>query len=427
MPGPARIASLLAACGLPALASDLQLATATNADPDQIRIMGHVYVNASTGDRIITRYGQPLRLEDAGQSTQHGQAGQRGSDLNPLWLAQGANPCPPLGVTRQIYRADDPGRDPSDPAFNRATRALYLDWGDLPANTLVQAFGTTYFAQHADPDSNGVPGLGATFIYRDGEDGSNDCCSSQGVLSVTVRDLPGNSGQFAFEAWEITIDLVADPSNPLSFELGDTDGDGQGAALFNPFGYEDVDGDSLHDFAHGITFHQPGTFDFDGDGVLDGDPAAAAATYLLLVAPEGTVTQDPDDPSDDLFTDIAPLPSAQGLEDGFDLYINVTPDNFTCPSNYLGRFWFGGFNCPDAIDPDPRPFASFAHRLYNFSTTTNPCPADITGDGTLNFNDTIAFLGLFNTQDPGADLTGDGLINFNDFLAFLNAFNAGCP
>ena len=55
------------------------------------------------------------------------------------------------------------------------------------------------------------------------------------------------------------------------------------------------------------------------------------------------------------------------------------------------------------------------------------CPADITGDGLLNFFDVAAFLNAFTAMDPIADFTGDGLYNFFDVAAFLNAFAAGCP
>ena len=56
-----------------------------------------------------------------------------------------------------------------------------------------------------------------------------------------------------------------------------------------------------------------------------------------------------------------------------------------------------------------------------------PCPADLTGDGVLNFFDVSAFLNAFSNQDPAADFTGDGVYNFFDVSAFLNAFSAGCP
>ncbi|MCA9276918.1 MAG: hypothetical protein KDA29_12915 [Phycisphaerales bacterium] len=55
------------------------------------------------------------------------------------------------------------------------------------------------------------------------------------------------------------------------------------------------------------------------------------------------------------------------------------------------------------------------------------CPADLTGDGMLNFFDVSAFLNAYNAMDPQADFTGDGMYNFFDVSAFLNAYNAGCP
>ncbi|MCA9276515.1 MAG: hypothetical protein KDA29_10860 [Phycisphaerales bacterium] len=57
----------------------------------------------------------------------------------------------------------------------------------------------------------------------------------------------------------------------------------------------------------------------------------------------------------------------------------------------------------------------------------NNCPADLNGDGMLNFFDVSAFLGAYNAMDPAADFTGDGLFNFFDVSAFLIAFNSGCP
>jgi hypothetical protein len=58
---------------------------------------------------------------------------------------------------------------------------------------------------------------------------------------------------------------------------------------------------------------------------------------------------------------------------------------------------------------------------------TLPCPADLTGDGMLNFFDVSAFLSAYNAMDPAADFTGDGMFNFFDVSGFLSAFNAGCP
>jgi hypothetical protein len=55
------------------------------------------------------------------------------------------------------------------------------------------------------------------------------------------------------------------------------------------------------------------------------------------------------------------------------------------------------------------------------------CPADLSGDGNLNFFDVSAFLTAFSKMDPLADFNNDGSYNFFDVSAFLVAFNEGCP
>ena len=55
------------------------------------------------------------------------------------------------------------------------------------------------------------------------------------------------------------------------------------------------------------------------------------------------------------------------------------------------------------------------------------CPADLTGDGVLDFFDVSAFLAAYSAMDPAADFTGDGVYNFFDVSAFLNTYSAGCP
>ncbi len=61
--------------------------------------------------------------------------------------------------------------------------------------------------------------------------------------------------------------------------------------------------------------------------------------------------------------------------------------------------------------------------------STNPpaCPADLTGDGILNFFDVSAFLAAYSAGLPDADFTGDGVFNFFDVSAFLAAYSSGCP
>lgn len=63
---------------------------------------------------------------------------------------------------------------------------------------------------------------------------------------------------------------------------------------------------------------------------------------------------------------------------------------------------------------------------YEFQVAVS-CPADLTGDGELNFFDVSAFLSAFSIQDPIADFSADGKFDFFDVSGFLSSFTAGCP
>lgn len=68
--------------------------------------------------------------------------------------------------------------------------------------------------------------------------------------------------------------------------------------------------------------------------------------------------------------------------------------------------------------------------LSQVCVTTNTiasCPADLTGDGVLNFFDVSAFLNALNAGLPAGDFNADGIFDFFDVSAFLNAYSAGCP
>lgn len=57
----------------------------------------------------------------------------------------------------------------------------------------------------------------------------------------------------------------------------------------------------------------------------------------------------------------------------------------------------------------------------------NPCRADLTGDGVLDFFDVAEFLQLFSDGDLAADFTGDSVLDFFDVAQFLQEFSDGCP
>lgn len=94
-----------------------------------------------------------------------------------------------------------------------------------------------------------------------------------------------------------------------------------------------------------------------------------------------------------------------------------------------GEDWVG-FNLEalsfGGLDLFPNPAAGFP-RLTIVSIPL-PCPADITGEGTLNIDDVLAFLSAFSAGEPAADFAEPmGTFNVDDVLGFLGAFAAGCP
>ena len=65
--------------------------------------------------------------------------------------------------------------------------------------------------------------------------------------------------------------------------------------------------------------------------------------------------------------------------------------------------------------------------ITNDLIVVETCPADLTGDGILDFFDVSDFLDAFGAQNPIADFTDDGVFDFFDVSDFLDAFGDGCP
>ena len=95
-----------------------------------------------------------------------------------------------------------------------------------------------------------------------------------------------------------------------------------------------------------------------------------------------------------------------------------------------GQTWYMQWIVADSQASDglaASPVAQLALFCSMNGTCRDHCPADITGDGELNFFDVSAFLAAFSSSDPSADFDGNGDFNFFDVSAFLVAFSAGCP
>lgn len=382
--------------------------------------INYMYINLATGEKIYTNEAVLLR--------------QRGLTSNPVWLATNNLPCSAFGQTGGSTGVFD--SIGSGTAYE--TGAYYLSWGDIPADTVVDAVQLRYSTRHVDVLNDGVPagvvGLGATWAWVEGDDGFNSCDTRTPLVSISFFNLPGRTTVpfgTGYTVYVLTVDLA---DSDLSFEIGDTDGDSQGASVHNAFananGELDLDGDGLVDFAYAQRFHQPGTVDWNGDGTLDGDPAAAANCGNSLVAPRGTPVPIPDHPTNRWTVDpVAPLPEGQGIVDRFERYLDFGGTNWI----YVGGFTYSGFSCDsdgDGVGGPYRSWAQFWHAMYGPQPAA-VCRQDINEDGLLNFFDISLFINLYNQQDPRADFFpaagGDGLFNFFDLSTFLNEFNAGCP
>ncbi len=63
---------------------------------------------------------------------------------------------------------------------------------------------------------------------------------------------------------------------------------------------------------------------------------------------------------------------------------------------------------------------------YVFDLNCDDCPADLNGDGIVDTQDFVAFLGAWSSGDPLADWDENGIIDTRDFIAYLGDWAAGC-
>jgi hypothetical protein len=433
------VAGLVLACGSAALAESTP-AMSPKELRSGARVVGHFYVNMATGEVIGST--DPV-------------ARPRGlSGL--VWITDNDIPCAGVNGTGPYTRSfvaihDDPA-DVGDPSSgDLAYRSVLLDWADAPHDTVIDTLQVSTYSDHPDVDADddgmadGVAGLASEWWFHEADNGFY-ACNPVGLIQFRLENIPGNLTPGEIEGYVYTIDLASDFDDNLAFELGDSDGDPQGAGVHNPFIWVwkndiDLDGDGLVDFSYSRTYIQPGVLIDDQDNPI-GDPSNRARTYSALSAPRMELAADPP-------TTFSVLEISSGQEDAFDIL--AYRDDFESWVPY-GTFWYGGFSCDrdgDCVfegdlngsddnndgfeDNDYRAHGSFFMAMYGPSGTP-PCPADLfpalIGDGQLNFFDISYYLDRFAQADSAADFFppgGDGVFNFFDVSAFMAAFNAGCP
>lgn len=376
--------------------------------------VAHIYYNVATGEKVAT-------LLDGG-------ARPAGVDPEELWVADNDLPCAAFGQTGGFFGLMDTPNCTT--CFtSTATGLIFLDWGDLPFDQVVDAVGITWATQAPDVDTDsdgigdGVPGFGAFWAWFDGDNGFDSSATRQGLVAMGLFDLPGQTGPFdpnTATVYTATVDLASSFTSSLAFEVGDTDS-ASTVPTFNPMSGVDQDSDGLAEFSYALQFVQPGTFDWDSDGILDGDVADQAVNGWTLVSGNGTVTDNGDGTY--TYNPETEIPGATGIEDAFDIFTDLDSDGVFEP---LGTFWYGGLNC--STDPSVfNPYAQFYMILFGPSDTG--CPADLAAPfGVLNIFDIQAYIALYNAQDAGADLAAPfGTWNIFDIQAYIALYNQGCP
>jgi len=395
-------------------------------------LVGHIYFNIATGEKIGTVMSDDIRPVDGVESSE-------------VWASDSNVPCADFGQTSGTAVVND---NPNDyfGTGSTSTGVTMLDWGDIPQDTVIDCVQVNWFSFVPDVDADvdglgdGVEGFAATWSFFDGDNGFNTCFTRQGLVAFTFTGLAGSiAGEFA--GYLLTVDLASDfgSSSSIAFEFGDSDSDLQGAAFHNPLQYisdfdsdglpdGDLDSDGLADMSYSFVYIQPGTVDFDnadGDSDtttgVDGDPLSQELTAVGLSAPRGvTIETDNGDGTFSYEIDTSGVVGANafGAEEGW--------DEFDSAGFYDATYWMGGFSCNSDGLGDVNAFSQMDMIMYTPGGAP-ACPADFTGDGFYDVFDVFAFLDLFNAGDLAADFTGDNLLDVFDVFAFLDAFNAGCP
>ncbi|MBO6514490.1 MAG: hypothetical protein JJ974_11045 [Phycisphaerales bacterium] len=410
--------------------------TRLEATQGNIKHVGHIYYNVATGEKITT-------LLDAGD-TQRPSDGDASSEI---WIVSG-NGCQDFGDTLTFFFQLD---DPSDTSM---LNQYLFDWGDIEMDTVVDCVQIHWITDHKDVDlvdgngdpnpdgfADGIEGFAATWTYWDAMNGRAPEFDSIAlpIVSIGFFGLPGELSDTLDQTvafYTADVDLGGSFGTPLVFEIGDTDGDLQGAAVhnselderFNGFpGVPDIDpdGDGLADWGWSLIFDQPGTIDVDnadGDSDvttgIDGDPLALETAGVLFGVP--FPSQAEYDSVTDTWSLIPDGPTAGAVEDLFNLAENGPGGEILM----TGPFFFGGFSCTlpgNLPNSGHTPMAAFNVTLYRSLVSSCCLTTDLNCDGEVDFFD----ISLFLTNQ--VDYNGDTVFDFFDISLFLSEFLKGCP
>ncbi|MBL4809531.1 MAG: hypothetical protein JKY43_05680 [Phycisphaerales bacterium] len=429
--------SLALAAGIASTAAASNTPTKVDPTDGQIKHVAHIYFNIVTGEKITTL------IQDGVQSP----AGVGASPA--IWIADTGAQCADFGDTTAYYYGIDGMTTTTGGTVVYTTEEYFFDWGDIAMDTVVDSVQIHWVTNHQDTDTDldsigdGVEGFAGNWIYYDAMNGRGPEFQSinEPLIAIGLFNLPGEISDPNDEfvaVYTADIDLGASGTfgTSLIFEIADTDSDLQGAAVHNErmdlrftglLGVPDIDpdGDGLADWGWSLTYNQPGTVDVDNaDG--DSDPSTGIDGDILNFGTTGVIFGSPT-PGHPEFDSIAGTwswisdgPTAGVTEDVFN---TGTLDSVTGSIVFDGPWWFGGLACTTgggAPGSGYVPAAHFQTVLYGPGGVV-PCPADLNGDGTLDFFDISFFLA------NSVDYNGDTVFDFFDISAFLAEYGAGCP
>lgn len=398
----------------------------TKLDPSAAKIqhVAHIYFNVATGEKITTLIG----ADDA-------QRPVDGTEGSEIWLQDLGNQCADQGYSTSYFYAMD---NPTDTA---TLHEFLFDWGDIAMDTVVDCVQIHWVTNHLDTDTNsdtfadGVEGFAGTWTYWDAMNGRSPEFDSIAapIISIGFFSLPGELSTAPAETvafYTADVDLAASFGTSLTFEIGDTDGDLQGAAVHNSEldeefnglpGVPDIDpdGNGLADWGWSLIYDQPGTVDVDNadsdsDSTtgIDGDPLALATAGVVFGAPNpGHAEFDTVAAS---WSWVSDGPTAGLAEDVFN---TAHLDGSSIIMD--GPWFFGGLDCTAGSTTGYTPAAFFQTVLYG--AAIDICEPDLNDDGELDFFDISFFLTNM------VDYNGDTVFDFFDISAFLTAYGEGCP
>ncbi len=391
---------------------------------------GHIYYNIVTGEQVVTLGNEPFEKSVVSAAS---------SEAVPVWSVLSGELCPEGGSTSAAVALIDPDQ--------YLKGAILSDVGEIELDTVVDVVRIHWVTDFPDADSNsdgigdGVVGLAGEWTFWDADNGrSLDACNRLPVVAFRLVNLPGNVASDGFlSGYTADIDLGGSFSSSLTFELGDSDGDLQGAAFgsndvdtdsdgigdgvsvanadrnFDGLPDSDLDGDGLFDWAWTVQFFDPGTTDHDGDGQVDG--VLPVEDYIMaqrLALPEGQWIDQGDGSWSWGVPD--PLPSDYGFSENWIAVYDPIDMNWAFGISFAG---------PACDSEGYTPMAQMEMQLSVKDNVLDECMADLNGDGVLNFFDISVMLSLFDDSSE-CDYNLDGDCNFFDISDFLSDYRAGC-